>query len=85
MIIFFKNAVEIAGIIISGQSDDILYRKGGSGKQESGLIQSFCLQKVFEGMAGIFFDNFAEGIGRHMEVLGNLRQLRRAVIGFNIF
>ena len=33
----------------------------------------------------MFFYNFAQGIGGHMEPLGNFRQLRHAVMIFNIF
>ena len=55
MIVLLKNPVEIAGIVISGQNNNIFYRKGGSGIAKGGLIQSFCLQELLKGVPGMFF------------------------------
>ena len=38
MIVLLKNPVEIAGIVISGQGNDVLDRERGGGKQESSLV-----------------------------------------------
>ena len=46
MIIFFENAVEIAGIVISGQNNNIFYRKGGSGKPEKNAAEYLHFQSI---------------------------------------
>lgn len=85
MIVLLKNPVEIAGIVISGQNNNIFYRKGGSGQQKGGLIQPFCLQELLKGVPGMFFNDFADSIRGHMELFGNFCQFRSPVIGFDIF
>lgn len=85
MVIILENPVKIAGIVISGQNDDIFNGKRSGGKQEGRLVQAFYLEKLLKGMAGIFFYGFADGIRGHMQLAGNFLQLCCAVIGFDIF
>ena len=68
MVIILENPVKIAGIVISGQNDDIFNGKRSGGKQEGRLVQAFYLEKLLKGMAGIFFYGFADSISGHMAV-----------------
>lgn len=76
--------MEVAGIIVSRQSDDVLYGQGGRGQQKSRLVQTLHLQELFKGMAGMFLDDFADGVSRDMKLPGDLLQGCRKVVMVDI-
>ncbi len=84
MVIFPEDPMEIAGIIISRKSNDIFYGKRGRGKQKSRLVQALHLQELLKGMPGMFFNNFADGIGRDVKLPGYFVQSCRQIIMVNI-
>lgn len=85
MVMLFKDAVEIAGIVITCEDNNIFDGQGGVGEQISCLVETFCLQELLECLPGVLFNNFAERIGRNMKLAGNFTQFRIAVILFDIF
>lgn len=84
MVILPENPMEIAGVIVSCQSDDVFYRKGGRGQQKGRLMEAFHLQELFEGMTGMFLDDFADGVSRDVELSGYLVQSCREVVVVDI-
>lgn len=69
MVVLFENTMKIAGVVIPGQGNDILNGKGSGGQQKSCLVEPFHLQELLEGLAGIFFHDFADGVCGHVQLL----------------
>lgn len=79
-VFFFKQPVEVTGVIVSYPGDDLFYGNTCGCQQMDGMNQPFTLQISRKGVRGIFFHQTADKIGRLSRHFGIFFQSGRTVM-----
>ena len=80
----FKNTMEIACVVVTGQGNDIFYRQPCFGKKVGSLIQTFYLKQFLKGFPRPVLDLPAEPVQVIVQRIGNFGQTGAAVVFLNI-